>query len=72
MARARLGFLLGVPFTLLVVVGISCKRPAEPTSPQAGQKVFVRDEKMKETKVDVFPGMDGPNLNLTEDDIRGR
>ncbi len=27
---------------------------------------------MKETKVDVFPGMDGPDLGLTEDDIRGR
>jgi hypothetical protein len=27
---------------------------------------------MKETLVDIFPGMDGPGLSLTPEDIRGR
>ncbi len=72
MVRVRLGFVLGVLFTLLVVGEISCKKAAEPVNPPPGAKVFLHDDKMKETKVEVFPGMDGPNLNLTEDDIRGR
>jgi mono/diheme cytochrome c family protein len=43
---------------------------AAPSPPAA--KVYVSDPKFKETLVDVFPGMDGPNLDLTAEDIRGR
>jgi hypothetical protein len=72
MIRARLGFFSGVLFTLLVVVGISCGKAEQPAKAPPAAKVFVHDDKMKETLVDVFPGMDGPDLNLTPDDIRGR
>jgi hypothetical protein len=72
MIRARLGFLPGVLFTLLVVVGISCRKPEQPVKASPAQKVSVHDDKMKETLVEVFPGMDGPDLNLTQDEIRGR
>ena len=38
----------------------------------AGGKTFASNPKWVETTVDVFPGMDGPNLKLDADDIRGR
>ncbi|HSY51009.1 MAG TPA: hypothetical protein VLC46_19550 [Thermoanaerobaculia bacterium] len=70
MLRARLGFLVGFVVALLVAAALSCT--SEPTSPPATVERYVHDPKMKETLVDVFPGMDGPNLNLTQEDIRGR
>lgn len=70
MLRARLGILVSVVVALVVAAALSCK-PEPPTPPATGER-YVHDPKMKETLVDVFPGMDGPNLNLTAEDIRGR
>jgi hypothetical protein len=72
MVGARLRFLIGILFTLPVVAGTACKKAAGPVTPPPGPKVYLQDDKMKETMVDVFPGMDGPNLNLTQNDVRGR
>src|SRR4051794_40571170 len=69
MRGARAGF-LAVALALAVVSACNQdkKEPAQPT----GAKVVASNPKWVETKVDVFPGMDGPNLNLDADDIRGR
>jgi hypothetical protein len=69
MLRARHRFQTLVA-AMLLAVGFSCQNE-NPVTP-APVKVFVHDDKMKETLVDVFPGMDGPKLNLTDEDIRGR
>jgi hypothetical protein len=71
MVRAQVALCRGVLVTLLVTVAVSCKKQEQPSA-SPGQKLTVHDSAMKETLVDVFPGMDGPNLNLTQDDIRGR
>src|SRR5216684_7876131 len=70
MLKARLGILVSFVVALCVAAALSCK--PEPTPPPATGERYVHDPKMKETLVDVFPGMDGPNLNLTAEDIRGR
>src|SRR5947209_14758329 len=71
MRRARVGFLF-VAVTLAAV--LACKdhekTPVQPAAPTA--KTYASNPAWVETKVDVFPGMDGPNLNLDADDIRGR
>jgi mono/diheme cytochrome c family protein len=69
MVRARRGFLVSFVTALFIVAGLACHHPA--LAPASGER-YVHDPKMKETLVDVFPGMDGPNLNLTQEDIRGR
>ena len=70
MRRARIGVLAGFGVALIVAGAFSCKHDdAVPVKPV---ERYVHDPKMKETLVDVFPGMDGPDLNLTQDDIRGR
>jgi hypothetical protein len=57
-----------LPFLL----GSRCRaKPDRALSIKQG-KHYVHDSKMKEVLVDLFPGMDGPNLQLTQDDIRGR
>jgi hypothetical protein len=71
MLRARLGFLVGI---LVVLIGLAAcpeKKDDKPALPTTA-KEYLHDPKMVELKEDVFPGMDGPNLGLTEDDIRGR
>ena len=66
--KTRVGLLLTLSFALLFVLGCPAeKKVSPPTGPR-----YVHDPNMKETLVDLFPGMDGPNLNLTADDIRGR
>src|SRR5262245_48888125 len=72
MARARVEVLYGVLAAFVAAVAVSCNKPTEEVSAPPGAKVTVHDDRMKETMVDVFPGMDGPNLNLTQDDLRGR
>src|SRR4051794_33922529 len=79
MSRARLGGLLGTCVVAISLLFLGCPKSGEKptattdTSQQQSQgERYVHDAKMKETLVDVFPGMDGPNLNLTADDIRGR
>ena len=71
MRRARVGFLV-VAVTLAAV--LACKdhekTPVQPAAPTA--KTYASNPSWVETKVDVFPGMDGPNLNLDADDIRLR
>src|SRR5205823_3294021 len=72
--KARLAILLSLA-TILVALALACPKPAEnntTTANKPAEKVYKHDDKMKETLVDVFPGMDGPNLNLTPDEIRGR
>ena len=56
--KTRLRFL-----ALVLAVGLSCTTKT-PQTLSSGER-YVHDPKMKETLVDVFPGMDGPNLNLT-------
>lgn len=70
MLRARVGILAGFGAALIVAGVLSCKH--DDSVPVTPAERYVHDPKMKETLVDVFPGMDGPNLNLTQDDIRGR
>ena len=72
MARARLGFLARILFVAAALLDISCRKTGEPAAPASAAKVYLHDDRMKETKVDLFPGMDGPNLGLTPDEIRGR
>ncbi|MEA2325845.1 MAG: hypothetical protein QOE68_804 [Thermoanaerobaculia bacterium] len=69
MRRARVGFLI-VAMALAAVLACNHekKEPAQPI----GTKTWASNPSWVETKVDVFPGMDGPNLNLDADDIRGR
>jgi len=71
MLKARVGILVSFVVALFVAGVLSCKHDETVPQPTTGER-YVHDAKMVETKVDVFPGMDGPNLNLTADDIRGR
>ena len=71
MLRARVGILVSFVVALFIAGGLSCRKDEPPPGPASGER-YVHDAKMKETLVDVFPGMDGPNLNLTAEDIRGR
>jgi len=72
MLRARLGILVTFVVALIVAAALSCTKD-EPTQPVTGSaSVPVTNPKWVETKEDVFPGMDGPNLNLDAEDIRGR
>jgi hypothetical protein len=70
MRRARVGFLV-VAVALAAVLACTDHEKKEPVQP-TGTKVFASNKSWVETKEDVFPGMDGPNLNLSADDIRGR
>src|SRR5207248_2474538 len=72
MSRARLGALLGSFVVLAVFFAVRCPKPGEGVTPPKTAERYIHDPRMKETMVDLFPGMDGPNLNLTQDDIRGR
>ncbi|HEX9457937.1 MAG TPA: hypothetical protein VGA84_02270 [Thermoanaerobaculia bacterium] len=70
MLKARVGILVSFVVASIVAGALSCKH--DEIVPVKPAERYVHDPKMKETMVDVFPGMDGPNLNLTQDDIRGR
>jgi len=72
MRKAGVGFLVSLVLAVLFAVVLACtkEQPAQPTP--AGEKTYKTDTTWVETKVDVFPGMDGPNLNLDADDIKGR
>jgi hypothetical protein len=70
MLKVRVGFRLALSFGLVFILG--CPNEKKPEPPKAAGERYVHDPKMEETLVDVFPGMDGPNLNLTAEDIRGR
>jgi hypothetical protein len=72
MSKVRLPFLISFLVALFVAGGLSCQKQETASPTPAPAERYVHDSKMKETMVDVFPGMDGPNLNLTQDDIRGR
>jgi hypothetical protein len=76
MLRGRVGILAGFGVALIVAGTLSCNEentvPGKPVESAKTAERYVHDPKMKETMVDVFPGMDGPNLNLTQEDIRGR
>jgi hypothetical protein len=68
MRKARVGFLV---VAVLLAALLACTTD-QPQPKPAGEKTYASNSKWVETKVDVFPGMDGPNLNLDADDIRGR
>ncbi|MEA2417355.1 MAG: hypothetical protein QOI58_4012 [Thermoanaerobaculia bacterium] len=70
MRKARVGFLV-VAVLLAALLACTIDQP-QPQPKPAGGKTYASNPKWVETKVDVFPGMDGPNLNLDADDIRGR
>ncbi|HEX7680376.1 MAG TPA: hypothetical protein VF713_19750 [Thermoanaerobaculia bacterium] len=70
MLRTRVGILVGFGVALIVAGALSCRH--DDAAPVKPAERYVHDPKMKETMVDLFPGMDGPNLNLTQEDIRGR
>jgi hypothetical protein len=71
MLRARVGILVTFVAALLMAAVFACKpEPAAP--PTTTAEPYLHNASWKETTVDVFPGMDGPNLNLDADDIRGR
>jgi mono/diheme cytochrome c family protein len=66
--------LVALVVALVMTSVMSCKSDGQgpgTAGPKPAER-YVHDPKMKETLVDVFPGMDGPDLNLTPDDIRGR
>jgi len=67
MRKARVGFLV----VAVLLALLSCTTN-QPQPKPAGEKTYASNPRWVETKVDVFPGMDGPNLNLDADDIRGR
>src|SRR5437660_2379322 len=69
MRKASVGVLVvAVALAAVLACNHEKKVPAQPT----GTKTWASNPNWVETKVDVFPGMDGPNLNLDADDIRGR
>ncbi|HEY3051973.1 MAG TPA: hypothetical protein VGK04_01140 [Thermoanaerobaculia bacterium] len=71
MRKGRRGVLIFSIVSAFVALYLACKPTETSTNPPARER-YVHDAKMKETLVDVFPGMDGPNLGLTQEDIRGR
>lgn len=72
MRKAGVGFLVSLVLLVLFAAVLACTKE-QPAQPQpSGEKTYKTDTTWVETKVDVFPGMDGPNLNLDADDIKGR
>jgi len=85
MSRARLGFLVSFAGALILAATFSC---TEKESPAPAQPVvrYLHNDKWKDAVEtlcpggkltdpcagDIFPGMDGPNLQLTKADISGR
>jgi len=77
MRKAGVGVLVSLSVALVLAVlfaaVLACTKKEEPVQPKpAGEKTYASNASWVETKVDVFPGMDGPNLNLDADDIKGR
>jgi hypothetical protein len=72
MRHARVGFRISLVVSMLLAAVFACKKDESPQPKPAAGKTYVHNAKWVETTVDVFPGMDGPNLNLDADDIRGR
>jgi hypothetical protein len=83
MSRARLGFLVSFAVALIVAGALSCKDETKPVQRPAER--YLHDPKLKDAvdtlcpgamdapcAGDIFPGMDGPNLQLTKADISGR
>ncbi|MGH9424099.1 MAG: hypothetical protein ACRD3J_29265, partial [Thermoanaerobaculia bacterium] len=69
---------LGIALLVLVAIGaifVVCK-PVEPPPPPTSTAGPVHDSRMKETEVDVFPGMDGvtldPSIPEQKEMLRGR
>jgi hypothetical protein len=55
---------------LTVLLSLCLAATCCPAPVQVAEKA--RDARLREVDVDLFPGMDGPNLALTPDDIHGR
>src|SRR5689334_12023065 len=78
MSRVRLGFLLGVLSSLLLVIAGSCKKESTPAKqPDSGAARYMpQPSNWKETEVDVFPGMNGITLDPSKPEekeaLRGR
>jgi len=78
MSRARLGFLIGVLASLLVVLTTACPKPEQPASSTTAtaSRYAPIPAAWKETEVDVFPGMDGitldPAIPEQKEMLRGR
>lgn len=84
MSRARLGFLVSFAVALILAGALSCKEEQKPR-PRPVMERYLHDPKLKDAldvlcpgamdapcAGDIFPGMDGPNLQLTKADISGR
>jgi len=75
MSKTRLGILVSFAIALALAAVLACTKhdeTATTTQTPAGDKTYVTNKSWVETTKDVFPGMDGPNLNLDAEDIRGR
>jgi hypothetical protein len=73
MSKTRLGYLVSVVVSVILAAVLACKKDEQPSQPKTGgEKTYAANKSWVETTADVFPGMDGPNLNLDADDIRGR
>ncbi|MEK6374949.1 MAG: hypothetical protein AABO58_19915 [Acidobacteriota bacterium] len=75
MSRARLGFLIGVLASLLIVLALGCPKPEEKLPADAPPYAPIPKDWI-ETEVDVFPGMNGHTLDPSKPDekvaLRGR
>jgi len=80
MSRTRPGFLVSFAVALILAGSLSCKEEQKPAAPR-----YLHDPKLKDDldtlcpgamtapcPNDLFPGMDGPNLQLTKADMNGR
>src|SRR6188474_1076786 len=73
MLKARAGVLTAFSLVLLFTLGNRCHGEQKAAPPPAKTpERYLHDPQMQETLVDLFPGMDGPNPNLTAEEIRGR
>jgi hypothetical protein len=80
MSRIRLGFLVGIPAALLIVLAVSCEKKETANSQQVAgggtARYKAQPATWKETEVDVFPGMNGITLDPSNPDqkeaLRGR
>jgi len=70
MRKGRRFFLFSIA-SVFGALSIACKPMVVTPNPSPRER-YVHDANMKETLVDIFPGMDGPGLSLTPDEIRGR
>lgn len=71
MRSVRLRSLAGFLVLFLLVMGVRCKDEQQVAEETKSPAVKPHDPKMKETTVDVFPGMNGPNT-YTAEELSGR